>query len=227
MKKLAMSLKDAFLLTTVVVLSNFSLDATKAYSQTSYTLDVNYDIRSQLGLIKDDDKFTLTVSGTSTDAPFGLNTINDFTYTQINPVTGVYRINSNPEIFGLQNRPLGQFTLGSGNNKLFGTGDVNGAIDFNNLTSQGLGIFTITGGEGLFKGATGELKFSETSKVSFEPNTPNQTRINLAGTFTAFSSQKVPEPNTNIPLVGICLAACFYGAKKYKHKYSTLPVDKV
>ncbi|MBR8840970.1 MAG: hypothetical protein DSM106950_45175 [Stigonema ocellatum SAG 48.90 = DSM 106950] len=215
MNKLARKMKSAFLLTAAIVVSSFGLDAAKAYSQTSYTLDLNYDVLSQPALVEDD-KFTLTVSGTSTDAPFGLNTINDFAYTQINPVTGVYRINSNPEIFSLENRPLGQFTLGSGSNKIFGTDDVSGVTDLKNLTSQGSGIFTITGGEGLFQGATGQFKFSETSKVSFEPNTPNQTRSNLAGTVTTVSSQKVPESSNNIGLVSIGLAASFYGLKKYK-----------
>ena len=210
-----MSLKDAFLLTAAIVLSNFSLDTAKAYSQTSYTFNANYDVVSQLGLIKDD-IFTIDVSGTSSDAPFGLNTINDLTYTQINPVTGVYSFNSNPEVFGLQNKPAKQFTLGNGNNKLFGTDNVNGVIDLKNLTSQGSGIFTITGGEGLFQGATGQLEFTETSKISFDPNTPNQTKVNLTGTFTAFSSQKVPESNNNIVLVSISLAASFYSVKKHK-----------
>lgn len=218
MNRFAVSFKNAFLLTAAVVLSNFSLDATKAYSQTTYTLDANYDITSQLELINDD-KFTITVSGTSTDAPFGLNTLSDFVYSQINPTTGVYRFNNNPEVFGLQNRPTVPFTLGSGTNKLFGTSDVNGVINIQNLTEQGSGIFTITGGEGLFQGATGQLKYFGTSTVSFDPNTPNRTKVNLAGTFTA--SQKIPESNTNMALIAISLAASCYGIKKYKRKYST------
>ena len=136
--------------------------------------------------------------------PYGLTTINGLLYSQVDFATSSFRFNTDPTTFGLQNEPFGSIVLGSGNNKLFGTDNASGVIDFGTLTATATGTFTITGGSGIFTGASGTLAFSEVDTLSLAPSVPTRARSSLNGSFQVAPTQ-VPEPRTDTTmlLVGV------------------------
>ena len=156
-----------------------------------------------------------TLSGTSTDAPYGLTTINGLTYSVVDPITGFFRFNTDPTVFGLQNIPSSEVVFGSGTNKLFGTDSATGVIDFASLTATATGIFTITGGEGIFTGATGTLNFSEVDTLSLDPTIPTRARATVNGRIYVPPVQKVPEPTVTTTLLAIGLIASSFELRKH------------
>lgn len=174
-----------------------------AKAQTFYTFDATYDVSSTSESITEDVSAT-TLSGESTDAPFGLSRVSGLTYSQVDLVTGTFQFNTNPANFGLDDLPSGSVTLfGDGDNKLFGTNNAFGAIDFTNLTGTAENTFTITGGEGLFENAAGTLILQEVYQISLDPNVPTIANSIANGTIEVPLNQKVPEPNNTLALIGI------------------------
>jgi hypothetical protein len=156
-----------------------------------------------------------TLSGTSSDAPYGLTTINGLTYSVVDPITGFFRFNTDPTVFGLQDIPSSEVVFGSGTNKLFGTDSATGIIDFTTLTATATGIFTITGGEGIFTGATGTLNFSEVDTLSLDPTIPTRGRATVNGRISVPPVQKVPEPTVTTTLLAIGLIASSFELRKH------------
>lgn len=135
----------------------------------------------------------------STDASYGLTKVSGITYSQLDPVTGLFRFNTDPTTFGLQDVPFTRIVFsGSGNDQLIGTNNATGVIDFETLIATAQGTFTITGGEGRFKGAIGTLNLSEVDQLSLDPTVPIRGRAVVSGTFFV---QTVPEPSPVISLV--------------------------
>lgn len=144
-----------------------------------------------------------TIFGTSDDAPYNLNSVSGLTYSQIDFVTGRLRFNTDATIFGLQGLPAGEVVLfGSASNKLFGTNNATGLIDFQTLTGTASNIFTITRGEGIFKGAIGTLTLNESYLLSLDPNIPTTGKSIVNGTIQVFSTT-IPEPT---PITGLALS---------------------
>jgi hypothetical protein len=104
------------------------------------------------------------VFGTDENAPFDLTTLTGSTYLLRNTVTGEFITNTDPTLLGKTNPPFGiqSFVISSDNgiDKLFGTESAEGIV-YPNFTVSNEGTITITGGEGIFAGATGELSFIE------------------------------------------------------------------
>lgn len=174
-------------------LVGFVPSAATAFTQASYTFNANYDTLNTSRVISSSVSEAF-ITGESNDAPYGLNKINGLTYTQIDLSTGIFSFNTDPTTFDLQGIPLGSIMFsGSGSDKLFGTDSATGIIDLNNLTATASGTFTITGGEDVFRGATGTLTFSEVDTLSLDPNAPFTGRAAVNGTI-----QIVPEPKTDI-----------------------------
>ena len=86
--------------------------------------------------------------------------------------------------------------------KLFATDSAVGLIDFQTLTAKTTGVYTITGGEGKFKGATGKLDFSEIGTFSLDPNTPFKGKTSVTGSFQV---DAVPEPKSDMALLALGL----------------------
>ncbi len=130
-----------------------------------------------------------------------------FIYVKTDSSTGSYRYSTNPETFGLQNLPLAGVTLfGEGNNKLFYQVE-NGIGVFNpeTLTTTSSNTNIITGGEGLFQGATGTLTGSEVYQVAnllVDPTSTSKGKVTINGNISVFTTQ-IPEPNTTTALAGI------------------------
>jgi len=66
------------------------------------------------------------------------------------------------------------------------------------------GTFNITGGEGIFAGATGTLAFSEVDTLSLDPTIPTRARATVNGSFQVVP-QKVSEPTNITALIGLGL----------------------
>lgn len=190
-----------WLLPLAVTLISFASNSTKALANTTYAFSANYDILSTATPITPN-VLTATLSGESTDAPYGLNTISGFNYVEIDFATGFFRFNTDPATFGLPGLPVGTIVFGSGVNKLFGTDSATGQIDFTTNTAIASGIFNITGGEGIFARARGTLSFFEVDTLSSDPSIPNRARASVTGFI-----QTVPEPQTNTTIVAMGMIA--------------------
>jgi hypothetical protein len=108
----------------------------------------------------------VTVEGVSDDAPFGLTNFTSSNYSTLPDEEGNFKFSSNPEDFGLEGEDIIDTFSGDGINKLFGNSSGSGSIDFDEGIVSGSGTITITGGKGIFKGATGTLTFEETETLA-------------------------------------------------------------
>lgn len=190
-------LYSLWLLPIAVTLSSFAFNTTKATAKTTYAFSANYNIFSTSTPITQNISVA-SLSGTSSNAPYGLNTISGLTYAEVDFATGFFRFNTDSTTFGLQGLPVGSIVFGSGINKLFGTDSAIGQIDFTTNTATASGTFTITGGEGIFKRATGTLSFFEFDTLSFDPSIPTIAVASLNGFI-----QTVPEPKTNKTIIAM------------------------
>ena len=189
-----------------IALITFGLDNV-ALSQTSFDFNATYNTTAisselDLGVSK------VLITGDSTNAPFGLTQISGVTYSQTDPLTGQFRANTDPTVFGLLEEPLGEIVFfGSGDNKLVGSNDIIGTIDFETLIATSTGIFTITDGEGQLEGAKGVLSFSEVNQLSLDPNIPI---TGVAEVNDTFAIQSVPEPHPSVTLIGLGLISSIF-----------------
>lgn len=202
---------NVWLVPAALALLGFGPGAAKAIAQTTYPFSGNYDTVVNIQPITDDVSQVFE-SGVSTDAPYGLTEYQGLVYAQIapdnDPTTDELSFNSDPAKYGLEGYPYGYivFEGDSSSNKLFGTADATTKIDYENLTAQGSGILNITGGEGIFNGASGVLDFSENDIVPLDPSDPLIGKALVSGSIEA-----VPEPGAGIgTLVGMgAIAAGF------------------
>lgn len=186
-----------------ITLLSFSSTLQSVKAQTTYTFNATYDVSSTSIGITPNISAT-TISGESTDAPYGLTQVGGLTYSQVDFITGSLRFNTNPVTFGLGSLPIGEVALfGSGSNRLVGTNNATGAIDLQTLTATATNVFTIASGEGLFENATGALTLNEVFQVSLDPTVPTTGRARVSGTIQVPSTQKVPEPTTTTALIGM------------------------
>ncbi|MEH2384723.1 MAG: hypothetical protein V7K14_02780 [Nostoc sp.] len=188
-----------WLVSAALMLAAFGVRADPATAQTTYPFSANYDI---LATAKDltPNLQQIFVPGSSTDAPYGLLQTNSLSYSQTNFATGFYSFNTEPTAFGLQGFPSGYITFqeSGSSDKLFGAASGTGLIDFATLTVKSSGTVNIIGGEGIFRGATGTLAFSQIQPLSLQVGVALKGRFTVNGSF-----QTVPEPKTVTPLMGI------------------------
>lgn len=184
---------------------NFAPNAALATTLTSYPFNATYDVVVTAKEITPNLEQTF-ISGTSTDAPYGLTTVNGLAYTQTNFTNGVFNSNTDPNTFGLQGYPLGSITFsGNSSDSLFGNQITTGLIDFNTFNVTSSGTVTLTGGSGQFENATGTLTFSQVQPLSLQPGVALKGQARINGSFQVVS---VPKPTTNvIPLVIGAIAA--------------------
>ncbi len=191
-----------------------SVESAKA--QTTYKFDATYGVSSTSFPITPNISAT-TISGESADAPYGLTNVGGLTYTQTNLTTGSFRFNTNPATFDFSYLPQGEVTLfGSSSNKLFGTNNATGAIDFTTLTGSATNIFTIAGGDGLFQGATGTLMLKEVYQISLDPTIPTTGISQVNGTISVLPTQ-IPEPTTTAALVGMGIIGSTFLLRRKRH----------
>ncbi|WP_414583030.1 hypothetical protein [Scytonema sp. PCC 10023] len=206
----------ARLVPVTLMLLGFGLGGGRATAQTSYPISSYYDTTIYVTPITSDVSQVIE-SGISADAPYGLNQYDGLTYSKTNPTTGELTFNIDPTTFGLQDLPLGYITFGSGTNKVFGTSDATTTIDLVNLTSSGSGSVDITGGEGIFKNATGRLLFTEEDIII-----PGEITTTLKGRALVYGSintlKTVPEPKTTTTLIGIGMIGAGFLVRRHRLK---------
>lgn len=188
-----------WLVSVALMLSCFGVRADPAIAQTTYPFSANYDI---LATAKDiiPNLQQILVPGSSTDAQYGLLQTNSLSYSQTNFATGFYSFNTEPTAFGLQGFPSGYITFegNSSSDKLFGTASGTGLIDFGTFTVKSNGTVNIIGGEGIFRGATGTLAFSQNQPLSLQIGVALKGQFRVNGSF-----QTIPEPKTVTALIGV------------------------
>lgn len=186
--------------TAVLTSVSFGFDAVKAIAQTTYPFNGSYN--TQIDVVPLQDGLSQSIElATSDNPPYGLSQYQGLIYAQTDPATGGLTFNTDPLAFGLPDLPPGYITFsGEGtDNKLFGSATASAIFDRENLTGQGSGTLTITGGEGLFAGATGTLDFSEIDQLNPDPSVLS---INGKAQITG-SIKAVPEPGAELgTLVG-------------------------
>ncbi|GJD22604.1 hypothetical protein RIVM261_075600 [Rivularia sp. IAM M-261] len=213
----------------IVTLVGFGSRVESVKAQTTYTFNATYDGTSALLRQVTEDIAARSISGLSNDAPYGLTKASGLTYVKTNPIDGSYRFSSNPQTFGLQNQPLGGVTLfGEGTNKLFYQFE-DGAGVFNpeTLTTTSSNTNIITGGEGIFEGATGTLTNSEVFQVAnllVDPTSASKGIVKINGAITVPITQKVPEPNVTAALVGVSIGTAFLLRRRRQSKEICLPL---
>lgn len=117
----------------------------------------------------------VTVEGVSDDAPFGLTNLTSSSYSNLPDEEGNFTFSPNPADFGLEGEDLIDTFSGNGVNKLFGKTSGTGLLDLDEGVALGSGTLNITGGEGLFKGATGTLTFEDTATLADSTGTATVT----------------------------------------------------
>ena len=191
------------LVPVAVMLAGFGLGVERASAQTSYDFSATYNTlvtvdptyNPDLGIGR------ATITGVSTDAPYGLTNFTSNTYSQFDPTTNVSTFNANPAAFGLQGAPILSDRYYGGSNELFGTASDMAKFDFEQGTVSGSGTITITGGTGLFENATGEITFTQNDRLT-STNLTDPFEGQAILNFSVQTAQAVPEPSTNATLVG-------------------------
>lgn len=94
--------------------------------------------------------------------------------------------------------------------------------DFTTLTARATGTFTITGGEGIFAGATGTLDFSEVDALSLDPTVPTRAKSSVNGSIQVFPSKAVPEPRTVTMLVGMGIIGAGFLLRRHSQRATSV-----
>ncbi|KAB8319539.1 hypothetical protein SD81_011935 [Tolypothrix campylonemoides VB511288] len=194
-----------WLIPLAFTLVGFGSSIKSATAQTTYPFEAVYDTEVTLIPIPNrSNLFEVFVSGTNPDAPYGLtNFTSTNNYSQLDPATGVLTFGPDPATLGLEG-PFGRDEFfGSSDDSLFGSSSATALLDFQNRTLSGTGTVNITGGTGRFSGAIGTLNFFENDELNPDPTAPTRGRAILSGFFQV--PEKVPEPRTNLALVGVGL----------------------
>lgn len=200
------------LVSAAAMLVNFGLSTAKAAAQTAYkTYDftTTYNTNVTINPFKPElpDMVRATITGDTTDAPYGLNFFTSNTYGKVktDPVTYITNthFNSDASTFGLDGEQvLGDRYFG-GPNELFGKANDSAEINPAAGTIKGGGTITIHGGTGIFQNATGEINFTEEDQLGPDPTAPSKGQAILK--FSLRTPQAVPEPSTNTALIGIAV----------------------
>jgi len=194
------------LVPVAALLVSFGLGRDRAIAQTTYEFSATYDTlvtidpsyRPDLGISR------ATITGETTDAPYGLNKLISNTYSRFDPTTSTATFDADPAVFGLQGEPVLSDRYYGGSNELFGTASDMAQFNLEEGTVSGGGTITITGGTGIFENATGAITFTQNDRLtSLDLTEPFAGRAMLD--FSVQTPQPVPEPQTDAALVGIGL----------------------
>jgi hypothetical protein len=211
-------------LPVVLTIISFSSNTAKANAQTTYTFNTSYDAvgRSNFDPSNPTAPEQVIFNGSSTNAPYGLTEFNALSYSQFDPITGSFIITYDPTIIGLEDVSDGYIILGGSNgNQLVGTYSGSGRVNFQNNTTIESGTFTITGGEGIFTGATGTLSAEAFNILPTEFQDPPNTFISQRSFSGSFQTpQAVPESTSVATLVGIGVGASFLLYQRHRKSAS-------
>lgn len=213
-----------WLFPVVLTIISFSSNTAKANAQTTYTFNASYDAvgRSNFDPSNPTAPEQVIFNGSSTNAPYGLTEFNALRYSQFDPTTSSFIITYDPTIIGLEDVSDGYIILGGSNgNQLVGTYSGSGRVDFQNNTTIESGTFTITGGEGIFTGASGTLSAEAFNILPTEFQDPPNTFISQRSFSGSFQTpQAIPESTSVGTLVGIGVGASFLLYQRHRKSAS-------
>jgi hypothetical protein len=180
------------------------LGTTKATAQNTYDFSIVYDtvvtidptFRPDLGITR------VTVTGETSDAPFGLTDFISNTYGRFDPATNVSIFNADASVFGLEGEPILSDRYFGGENELFGTASDRAEFDFEAGTVSGSGIITLTGGTGIFDNAMGQISFTQNDRLT-SPDLTEPFEGQAVLEFSIQTPRSVPESSNNLTLIGI------------------------
>ncbi len=179
----------------------------RAAANTTFPFDVVYETEVTITPIPNSDVVKAFVSGTNSNAPYGLTNFLSENYSRIDPETGVGTFSANPEDLGLDPEVFPFLTeeyFGSGDDKLFGFSQVTALFDFQTFTVSGKGSINITDGAGRFTGASGKLSFTENGNFDPNPTAPIVGEAVISGFF--------PSSPSNSRTIRYCWA-CFWSRR--------------
>lgn len=206
----------AWAVPVALTLVGFGLDIFPASAQTTYPFEATYNVEI-ITTPLEGNLSEATETGESVDAPYGLTNLTNLAYAEFDPNTNIFKFDSDPAVLGLEGLPVGEFNFfGSGSNQLFATISGTSQADFENLVGAGSSTLTITGGEGIFSGATGTLRLLENDTFSPDPTAPINARYAISGLIE--TPQAVPEPRTDATLVGIGAIGTGFLLRRHRHR---------
>ncbi len=181
---------------TALVILGLGLNAGAAAAAT-FDFSGNYNITATPQDIPPNFQ-AISLSGTSTNVPYDLTQVSSLSYAQTNFNTGAFNSNTDPTAFGLQGYQPGYVEFsGNGSNILFASGSGTGKIDFAQGTATTSATLAITGGQGIFSGATGTLTSAQVVPASIQIGVALNGQYSVSGRI-----ETVPEPGFEIaPLV--------------------------
>jgi hypothetical protein len=192
------------------------LGTTKATAQNTYDFSIVYDtvvtidptFRPDLGITR------VTVTGETSDAPFGLTDFISNTYGRFDPATNVSIFNADASVFGLEGEPILSDRYFGGENELFGTANDRAEFDFEAGTVSGSGIITLTGGTGIFDNAMGQISFTQNDRLT-SPDLTEPFEGQAVLEFSIQTPRSVPESSSNLTLIGIGAIGCGVLLRRY------------
>ena len=193
-------------------LVGFGSSVQSAMAQTTYPFEATYNSENTLVPITENVS-RVTITGQSTDAPYGLTSTRLTDYGLTDLATGTITFGPDAAEFGLQNLPSGNLTyFGLGSDQLFGTNTGTAKLDFQNLVGTATGTVNITGGSGRFSGATGIFSFVENDILNQDQTAPFKGQLVLSGSFQ--TPQAVPESRNITALVSMGVIGVGFGLRR-------------
>lgn len=202
-----------WLLPVVLTIIGFNSHTSKVNAQTTYPFNATYEAvgTSDFDPLNPTAPERVLFSGSSADAPYGLTEFEALRYSQFDLATGTFVITSDPTEIGLEDVVDGYIILeGSNGDRLMGNYSGSGIVDFEDNTTTESYTFNITGGGGIFTGATGTLNASAFNILPADVGEPPNTFISqrsFSGSFQ--TSQTTPESPSVVTLIGIGVGASF------------------
>lgn len=202
-----------WLFPVMLTIIGFNSNTPKANAQTTYQFNAIYDTvgTSDFDPSNPTAPEQVIFSGSSTDAPYGLTEFEALRYSQFDPATGTFVITSDPTEIGLEDVLDGYIILeGSNGDRLVGNYSGSGTVDFQNNTTTESYTFNITGGEGIFTGASGTLDAEAFNILPDDVGEPPNTFISQRSFSGSFQTpQTTPESTSVVTLIGIGVGASF------------------
>jgi hypothetical protein len=201
--------------------SGFGLNVQSASAQATYNtyeFTTNYKTSVEINpFLPEQNILRATITGENADAPHGLTKFTSNTYGQSESrgANTFTRFNSDPTVFGIEGKTLGDIYYGDGVNKLFGTANDSAEINPIAGTIKGGGTITITNGMGIFQNATGKIDFTEEDALA-PPGTPSTGNAILK--FSLRTPRAVPEPTVTPALVGLGVLGAGFLLRKHHRK---------
>lgn len=210
-----------WLIPVALAFGGFGLNVQSASAQATYDtyeFTANYKTSVELQpFLPEQNISRATITGESTDAPYGLTKFTSNTYGKSEPrgANTFTKFNSDPATFGVKSEILKDVYYSDGPNQLFGTANDSAEINPIAGTIKGGGTITINSGTGIFQNVTGKIDFTEEDALS-APGTPSIGDAVLK--FSLKTPRAVPEPTATTALISMSVLGAGFVLRKHRRK---------